>query len=214
MPETHPDGYFHLPAHRGRPVLVLHPWWGINDSMRAFCDRLSSEGFAVFAPDLYHGEVATDIAGAERLSGALWKERERAREEVAAAARFLVEQTGGSRGDLAVVGFSMGVYYALDLSCADSADVRRVVVFYGTGPADFTASRAEYLGHFAENDPYEPQAEVDALEAALRVAGRAVTFHRYPGTGHWFFEPDRTDAYDEAAAGLAWERTLAFLERP
>ncbi len=70
------------------------------------------------------------------------------------------------------------------------------------------------LGHFAENDPFEPSADVDALQAALRGAGRPAQFHRYPGTGHWFAEPDRTQAYDGAAATLAWQRTLAFLRRP
>jgi carboxymethylenebutenolidase len=40
-----------------------------------------------------------------------------------------------------------------------------------------------------------------------------VTFYRYPDTGHWFFEPDRAQAYNQAAASLAWERTLAFLKR-
>jgi carboxymethylenebutenolidase len=38
-----------------------------------------------------------------------------------------------------------------------------------------------------------------------------VSFHRYPGTGHWFFEPDRSQAFDQAAASLAWDRTLDFL---
>jgi carboxymethylenebutenolidase len=38
-----------------------------------------------------------------------------------------------------------------------------------------------------------------------------VAFHRYPDTGHWFFERDRLSAFREAAANLAWERTLAFL---
>ena len=52
---------------------------------------------------------------------------------------------------------------------------------------------------------------MDGLEEALREAGRPATFYRYQGTGHWFFEPDRPDAYDAAAAGLAWERTLSFL---
>ena len=78
---------------------------------------------------------------------------------------------------------------------------------------DFSSSRAAYLGHFADNDEYEPQANVDALEEALRRAGRRVTFHRYAGTGHWFFEPDRPQAYNEVAAKLAWDRTLAFLQR-
>jgi len=79
--------------------------------------------------------------------------------------------------------------------------------------SDFSASQADYLGHFAEKDIYETQANVDSLEASLRRAGRPVTFYRYPGTGHWFFEPDRVDVYNAEAASLAWERTLAFLKQ-
>jgi carboxymethylenebutenolidase len=52
---------------------------------------------------------------------------------------------------------------------------------------------------------------VDDLAAALKDAGRLATFHQYAGTGHWFFEPDRADAYQPEAAALAWARTLAFL---
>jgi len=67
--------------------------------------------------------------------------------------------------------------------------------------------------HFAEKDDFEPQAEVDNLEAALQSAGRPVNFYRYIGTRHWFFEADRLQAYNQAAASLAWDRTLAFLRR-
>lgn len=69
------------------------------------------------------------------------------------------------------------------------------------------------LGHFAEDDEFEPQSNVDDLEESLRRAGRPVTFYRYSDTGHWFFEPGRSQAYNEVAAGLAWNRTLAFLRR-
>ena len=62
-------------------------------------------------------------------------------------------------------------------------------------------------------DEWEPDEGVAALEAAIRAAGKEVTFHRYPGAGHWFFEADRPDAYDPAAAELAWERTVAHLRR-
>ena len=110
-----------------------------------------------------------------------------------------------------MIAFSLGVYFALALSAADAEHIRAVVVFYGTRPGDYTASRAKYLGHFAETDEFEPEAAVKAMEESLRAAGRPFTFYRYAGTGHWFFEPNRTDAYNPAAAKLAWERTLTFL---
>ena len=137
-----------------------------------------------------------------------------AKAEIADAASFVRERSGHGDKGLAVIGFSLGAYYALELpAAADPEHVRSVVLFYGTGGGDFSSSRAAYLGHFADNDEYEPQANVDGLEEALQRAGRQVTFHRYAGTGHWFFEPDRGQAYNQAAATLAWDRTLAFLQR-
>lgn len=207
MTDSRPDGHLAAPASgKGGPVLVLHPWWGLNETVRSVCDRLADSGYVAFAPDLFHGRVARTIAEAETLSGA--HDPQRARADIRAAAAYLRDRTASQR--LAVIGFSFGAYYALDFSVADSS-VHAVVLFYGTGPGHFTHSRASYLGHFAETDVYEPRTNVDDLEAALRRAGRPVTFHRYPGTGHWFFEPDRVDAYNQAAATLAWERTLAFL---
>ena len=125
---------------------------------------------------------------------------------------FLNERAGQAERGLAVIGFSLGAYYALDLAAADPEHIHSVVIFYGTGDGDFSNSRAAYLGHFAENDEFEPQSNVDELEESLRRAGRPVTFYRYDDTGHWFFEPDRSQAYNQAAASLAWDRTLAFLK--
>ena len=217
MPTTQPDGYLALPpTGQGSPVLVCHAWWGLNDTIRAVCNRLAEAGFVVFAPDLYHGKVADTIDGAESLSNAI--NPERAKSDMAAAVAFLVEHesqvnpAGGEDKNIAVVGFSLGASYALYLSDVDPRRISAAVIFYGTRPGDYNRSRAVYLGHFAENDEFEPQSEVDALEDALRDAGRLVTFYKYPGTGHWFFEPDRTSAFDAAAAELAWDRTLAFLK--
>lgn len=65
----------------------------------------------------------------------------------------------------------------------DPEYIRSVVVFYGTRPGDYSGSRAAHLGHFAETDEFEPQSDVDELEAALRRADRPVSFHRYLGHG-------------------------------
>jgi carboxymethylenebutenolidase len=215
MAPTQPDGFLALPpAGNGNGVLVLHAWWGLNDTFKAVCNRLAQAGFVAFAPDLYHGQVADTIAGAEALVKVLNANQLQANAHIAQATAFLNEYVGPSDRGLAVIGFSLGAFFALDLSNADSAHIRSVVLFYGTGAEDFSQSQAAYLGHFAEDDDFEPQASVDNLEAILKRAGRPVTFYRYPGTGHWFFEPDRPQAYNPAAATLAWERTLAFLKRP
>lgn len=213
MVSAQPDGYLAVPpAGTGRPVLVLHAWWGLNETIRAFCTRLADAGCVAFAPDLYHGKVTDQIAEAERLGAALDARVDEARAEIVDAVTFLSERAGSDHSGVAVIGFSLGAYYALDLSARVPEHIRSVVLFYGTGPADFSRSKADYLGHFAANDEFEPPSNVSELEQALKEAGRAVTFHTYPDTGHWFFEPDRTDVYNPAAASLAWDRTLAFVQ--
>ncbi len=214
MTALHPPGFLALPpSGTGPAVLVLHAWWGLNETIQAFCTRLAGAGFTAFAPDLYHGKVADTIPGAEALAQALDARYLQARAEVRSAADHLFQQSGQPDGQLAVVGFSLGAFYALDLANAAPEHVRAVVIFYGSGAHRFEQTRAAFLGHFAENDPYEPLDGVEHLEQALKQAGLPVDFHIYPHTGHWFIEPDRESAYNPAAAALAWERTLAFLQK-
>jgi carboxymethylenebutenolidase len=211
MAQTQPDGYLALPLTGSGPgVLVLHAWWGLNDTMKWICGRLAEAGFVAFAPDLYHGKVVDTPADAEKLGAALDENYLQARAEIAQAAEYLQAQTG-QEGEVSVIGFSLGAFYALDLAAQRPDLVNKVVLFYGSGGGDWSSSRAAYLGHYAENDPYETPENVAELEAGLRSAGKPVTFYNYPGTGHWFFEPDRVDAYNQSAADLAWERTLEFL---
>jgi carboxymethylenebutenolidase len=211
MPHRQPPGFLALPATgKGPGVLVLHAWWGLNETIEALCTRLAAEGFVTFAPDLYRGKIASTIQEAEALTKAL--DETQAKSDVADAVAFLKYRGDVTGPGLGVVGFSLGVYFALRLSVEDPDHVRAVVIFYGTSDGDFGRSKASYLGHFAQTDPFEPESSVRGLEDELRAAGRPVQFHSYEGTGHWFFEPDRSDAYVEAAARLAWERTSDFLK--
>jgi carboxymethylenebutenolidase len=214
MISSQPESFLALPpSGKGSGVLVLHAWWGLNDTMKDFCRQLAESGFLAFAPDLYHGKVADTIPAAETLGQALDSNYIQAKAEIADAAIFIKEHGGQTGRGLAVIGFSLGAYYALNLSAAEPEHIHSVVLYYGTGEGDYSSSKAAYLGHFAEEDEYEPQSNIAELEESLRRAGRPVTFYRYSGTGHWFCEPDRTQAYNQAAASLAWERTLAFLQR-
>jgi carboxymethylenebutenolidase len=215
MVEQAADGYLAVPPDGdGNPVLVLHAWWGLNDTIKQICDRLAAEGFVAYAPDLYDGKIADNIDDAETYAGSIFQNLDEARQKVAEAVTYLSAQVSDpAEREMAVIGFSLGAFLALDLSELAPDLVRSVVVFYGTRPGDYTKSQAAYLGHYAEMDDFEPQEEVNALEQALRDAGRPVDFYHYSNTGHWFAEPDRWQAYNKEAAELAWERTLAFLRQ-
>jgi carboxymethylenebutenolidase len=125
-----PAGYLAMPAaDKGNPVLVLHAWWGLNDTIKAFCTRLAEAGFVAFAPDLYHGKVADTIADAERLGAALDAKVDQARVEIAEAVAFLKERAGSPDYRIAVIGFSLGADYALEKSAAAPQSIRSVVIF-------------------------------------------------------------------------------------
>jgi carboxymethylenebutenolidase len=210
-------GYLATPDAAGGPgVVVLHAWWGLTEPFRQVCDRLAMAGFMALAPDLYRGKSTAVVAEAKTLGAALDQQAERVRGDIAGAVRFLRQHgatsPAGGRGKLALVGFSLGGAYALDMSVHLAEDIAAVVTFYAfyTEPA-YRDAQAAYLCHFAEDDPFEPAEAVAEMEQTLRAAGRPVTSYVYPGTKHWFFEANRPDAYDAAAAALAWERTLAFL---
>lgn len=185
----------------------------MNEDIKAFCSRLADAGFVALALDLYHGKTASTIPEAEVLRDESDSHYEQNLQEVADATLWLSEHYDRDNQGVTLIAFSLGFWYALERSNADPEHIRKVVVFYGTRDGDYSQSRASILCHFAEQDHYEPQEGIEAMIQALQQAGRPVTTHIYPGTGHWFFEPSRPDAYDPDAAQLAWERTVAFLKQ-
>jgi len=203
--------YLSLPkTGAGAGVLVLHAWWGLNDTLRRFCDRLAEDGFVALAPDLYNGSVATTREDAKRLMRQM--DKAAARKTLNASLKDLTAHPAVDRAVVGVVGFSLGGYYALGLACQKPKVVAAAVTFYGSGRGKFTEAQAAFLGHFAEDDEFEETEYVLLLEQKIRQAEKAVAFYTYPGTKHWFFEPDRPE-YNPVAAQLAWERTSAFLHK-
>jgi carboxymethylenebutenolidase len=190
-------------------VVVFHAWWGLNEDVIAYADRLAATGLAVVAPDLFGGKVASTVEEAERLAGGA---DEAAVDVIALAAVDLLAERLGPTSMLGVLGFSFGA--ALAISTPTERDrLAASVVYYGTYTGSILSrARVPVLGHFAETDPFETDEGVAEFEEGLRSAGREVEIHRYPGTGHWFAEPSR-DAYRAEAAELAFERTAAFLRR-
>ena len=223
MREFQADGrtisaYLAVPEHgSGSGVLVLHAWWGLTEPFRQVCDRLAEAGFVALAPDLYHGKTTTVVEEAQALATALNQDEEGVRSDIAGAVQVLRQHAAtplsNGRGKLALVGFSLGGAYALDLSVKEAEEIAAVVTFYATySGLDYSSAKAAYLCQFAEEDPFEPAGSVAEMEQELQAAGRPVAVYTYPGTKHWFFEENRPE-YDAEAAHIAWERTIEFLHQ-
>jgi carboxymethylenebutenolidase len=213
--ESQFQGFLALPASgKGPGVLVLHAWWGLNDFFRDFCEQLALAGYVAQAPDLFGGVILKTIDEAEQHKNQ-WDEEHEVPPVIQPALDDLSRNPAVSGSGLGVIGFSMGAFWSLWLAQRYPELIRAVVLFYGTdgGWNDLQGSKAAFQGHFAENDPYETVEGIQALEKNLKAANHPTNFYTYPGTGHWFFEKDRPDAYNAPAAQLAWERTLAFLKK-
>ncbi|HJS19608.1 MAG TPA: dienelactone hydrolase family protein [Anaerolineales bacterium] len=206
------NGYLSLPAQPDAPgVIVLHAWWGLNQIFKSLCDRLASEGFVAFAPDLNEGRVAKTIEEAKQMMPD--NEEEQRHPIVAAAPDFLRSRPEVRQGPLSVIGFSMGAAWSLVLASERPEDIGKVVLFYGNYEGmDVSNIRADVLGHFAETDEWEPMEGIRATEAAMQTVGLQTMFHIYPNMSHWFFEEDRPE-FDPQAAEVAWKRTLEFLRK-
>ncbi len=221
MKEFQVDGraissYLSVTEHGSGPgVLVLHAWWGLTEPFRQVCDRLAEAGFVALALDLYQGKTASTVEEAQVLGEALDHDLERVRADIVGAMQFLHQYNAtrqmGDRNKFALIGFSLGGAYALDMSVTLTEEIAAVVTFYASYPGlDYSKASAAYLCHFAENDPFEPAESVAVMVQALRAAEKSVTSYTYPGTKHWFFEENRPE-YDVEAARMAWERTIKFL---
>jgi carboxymethylenebutenolidase len=204
-------GYAVVPdAGHGPGVLVLHGWWGLTSFFTSVCDRLADAGFVALAPDLHgDGRTADTPDGAEALLAST--DPNRTAGLVVASLSALRAMPATPPGRVGALGYSMGASWGFWAATRFPDDVAAVTAFYGSQDIDFAPARAAFQGHFAEHDEFTSADDTAYLEAQLRLNGHDVDFHRYPGTGHWFAEPDRPAAYVEPAAGQAWERTITFL---
>ncbi|HEY3311589.1 MAG TPA: dienelactone hydrolase family protein [Anaerolineales bacterium] len=200
--------YLASPQTGGKGVLVLHAWWGLKPFFKQVCEQLAGQGFTVLAPDLRNGEIAQTIQAAEEL---MRKSDQQFTGAIVEAARDHLLLNSSTGAPLGVVGFSMGAAWALEVAGNAPDKFAAIVAFYGSGQADYGKMQAKFMGHFCEEDEWEPAEYIREMEDDMRSAGVEATFHFYPGVSHWFMEDDRPE-YNPAQARLAWERTYRFLK--
>lgn len=193
-------------------VLVIHENRGLNPYIEDVARRLAVAGFLALAPDALTplgGYPGNDDRGralqAKRDAGEMT-------EDFIAGAEFL-QHHPLSTGKVGVVGFCFGGGLASALAVRIPGTIAAAVPFYGRQPRaeDVPKIQAPLLIHYAGLDTRVNEGW-PAFEEALKASGKAYEAHIYPNVNHGFHN-DTTPRYDEPAAKLAWERTIAFFKR-
>ncbi|HKY05533.1 MAG TPA: dienelactone hydrolase family protein [Blastocatellia bacterium] len=205
------SGYLAAPADgRGPGVIVIQEWWGLVDHIKDVCDRFAAKGYVALAPDLYHGESTKSPDEAGKMMMAL--RIDEAEKDLRGAIQYLLAHEATDGDKVGTIGFCMGGALSL-YAASKNSQVGACVVFYGIHPnvkPDLANLQAPVLGIYAEKDQFVPPESVRELEGRLKEHGKSAEMHIYPETDHAFFNDQRPDVYDEAAATDAWRRVLDF----
>ncbi len=206
--------YLSLPPHAKPPmpaVVVIHEWWGLNQHIEHWADRLASDGYASLAVDLYGGKTATTPDQAMKLMKAV--DATRARTTLVAAYHFLKTDPRVKAPRVGSIGWCFGGGWSLQLALAEpklDADV----IYYGevpVNPEKLTPLHAPVLAFFGNKDKSIPPAHVDAFEHALEKLHITHTVLRYDAQ-HAFANPSGA-RYNEKAAADAWKHVRAFFDK-
>ena len=206
-------GYLVTPAGEGPfpAVLVMHENRGLNPYIEDVARRAAVEGFLALAPDGLSpigGYPGNDDEG-RTMQASL--DRAKLRQDMVNSARYLKSHEL-STGKLGATGFCWGGSTTNFLAVTLGDELNAGVPFYGSAPDsnEVARIRAALLIHYAENDARVNASRPD-YEAALKANQVRYQMHTYPGTKHGFHN-NSTPRFNQEAADLAWERTIAFFK--
>ncbi len=207
-------GYLVRPANAGKlpGALVVHENRGLNPYIQDVARRLAIADFMAFAPDALTslgGYPGDDEKGLQLFNQL---DRGKTLEDFDAAAQWLKARPDCT-GKIASIGFCYGGGVSNQLAVRMGADLAATVPFYGAQPnaADAARIKAPVLAHYGELDT-RITSGWPAYDAALTDAHVTHAGYVYAGANHGFHN-DTTPRYDEAAAKLAWQRTLDWLNK-
>jgi carboxymethylenebutenolidase len=206
-------GYLVRPANASGKlpaVIVIHENRGLNPHIRDVARRVAIEGFVALAPDFLSpdGGTPSDEDKAREMISALDAAKTNAN---AVATVAFLEGHEESTGNVGAIGFCWGGGLVNRLAVR-APDLKAGVAYYGAQPEaeDVPKIQAAMLLHYAGLDE-RINAGMEAYRQALTESGKDFTIHVYEGVNHAFNNDTSAARYDKAAAELAWERTIAFL---
>ncbi len=208
-------GHFVFPSDMVEPlpaVVLVHEWWGLNDTVKQVADELAAEGYIVFAVDLFSGETTESPAKARTLASIVIEDPEAAIANVRAAYDMVIDTAGAPR--VGIVGWGLGGGLSLDAAATFGDDIDAVVNYYGQVDTDEDALRpitAPLLGHYGAEDKRVSKDTLKAFEESLMRLRKNYEIKTYPAAGSSFANPT-SNSYNRAAATSAWQETLKFLD--
>jgi carboxymethylenebutenolidase len=206
--------YLSLPPGAKGPVpgvLVIHEWWGLNEHIEHWADRLAAEGYAALAVDLYGGKVGTNPDEALKLVKAV--DPAKATATLRAGHAFLKADPRIQAPRTASIGWCFGGAWSLQAAMA-LPELSAAVLYYGppvTDAKELSSIKAQVLAIFGTKDKSIPPETVRAFEQGLDEAGVRSRVLEYDAE-HAFANPSGA-RYDERSAAAAWAETSAFLAR-
>jgi carboxymethylenebutenolidase len=207
------QGLLYTPSGNGPfpAIIVIHEWWGLNDWVKEQASKLSDQGYAALAIDLYRGKVAKTPDEAHEIMRGVPEDR--AKRDLHAAFGFLASQPNVKKDRIGAIGWCMGGGYALDVALQEPT-LAADVINYGhlaTDPQALKKINAPILGLFGAQDRGITPADVRKFGEALDQMGKKIEIKIYDDAGHAFENPNNKDGYREADAADAWKRTVDFL---
>ena len=205
------DAYVSKPAY-GEPlggVIVIHEWWGLNEHVKHWADRLASDGYVALAVDLYDGVVATTRDDA--MAAMRGVDGDAAREKLLAAHEYLSSADGLAAERTACIGWCCGGGWSRETAIAEP-ELDAGVIYYGRLVTDVERLgqiEASMLGVFGNEDRGIPPSAVEEFAEAMDAAGKDLTLRQYDAN-HAFANPSSA-RYDAENASAAWGETRAFL---
>jgi carboxymethylenebutenolidase len=209
------SGFLAVPNSPGpHPALVvIQEWWGLNDWVKEQAREFAEHGYVALAPDLYHGQVATEPAEAGKLAHSL--PHDRAIRDLKAAFDYLAAMPNVEKNKIGSIGWCMGGGFSLQLAIHEPR-LAACVVDYGslpTDPAQIEKINAPVLGNFGAEDHGIPPSAVHAFEKAMQAAGKKVDAKIYDGASHAFENENNKTGYRPEATRDAKARTLEFFNK-
>jgi len=192
-------------------VIVIHENRGLVPHIQDVTKRMAKEGFLAIAPDALSpvGGTPEDISNVSALFKQL--NGEETTKNFVAAVKYL-ETHPNSNGKVGCTGFCWGGAMTNQVA-VNSPDLDAAVPYYGRQPSaeEVAKIKAPVMAHYAENDA-GINAGIAAFEEALKKNNIEYQIFSYPGTGHGFNNDTNEGRYNEAAAKLAWQRTVGFFK--